>query len=255
MIGEGVAVDVKNFRLLIQYDGKRYNGWQRQGNTDRTIQGKLEQVLSRMTGHAVEIHGAGRTDAGVHARAQTASVKLNTEHTAAQLMDELNTYLPADIAVTACDEMPERFHARLNAKGKRYCYRLCDGGVPDVFRRNYVCAWPERLDVEAMRAAAELLTGTHDFRAFSSVNRRFRKSTVRTIHELSIVRSGQEICFTLRGTGFLYHMVRILVGTLVEIGAGQRGPETILTALESRDRQQAGITMPPQGLMLEEVYY
>ena len=203
---------MKNFKLTIQYDGKRYNGWQRQGNTDKTIQGKIEQILSKMFGHAVEINGAGRTDAGVHAQAQIANVKINTDKNAEEIQDYLNEYLPNDIAITACEEMPERFHARLNAKGKHYCYRLCDGGVPDVFMRNYVCAWPNDLDMERMRKAAKYLIGTHDFRAFSSVNKRFKKSTVRTIDAIEITRTKQTICFDLYGTGFLYNMVRIIVG-------------------------------------------
>ena len=246
---------MKNFRLTIQYDGRRYSGWQRQGNTDKTVQGKIEQILSRMTGHAVEINGAGRTDAGVHARAQAANVKLDTDKTAGEIMEHLNEYLPADIAVTACVEMPERFHARLNAKGKRYCYRLCDGGVPDVFTRGYVCAWENRLDENAMREAAAYLIGTHDFRAFSSVNKRFKKSTVRTITALEIERKGNEMWISVQGTGFLYNMVRILVGTLVEVGEGKRTPQFMPDILDSLDRQQAGITMPPHGLMLEEIFY
>ena len=246
---------MKNFRLTIQYDGRRYSGWQRQGNTDKTVQGKIEQILSRMTGHAVEINGAGRTDAGVHARAQAANVKLNTDKTAGEIMAYLNEYLPADIAVTACVEMPERFHARLNAKGKRYCYRLCDGGVPDVFTRGYVCAWENRLDENTMREAAAYLIGTHDFRAFSSVNKRFKKSTVRTITALEIERKGNEMWISVQGTGFLYNMVRILVGTLVEVGEGKRTPQSMPDILDSLDRQQAGITMPPHGLMLEEIFY
>lgn len=246
---------MKNFRLTVQYDGKRYSGWQRQGNTDKTIQGKIEQILRRMTGHAVEINGAGRTDAGVHARAQVANVKLNVDKTAAEIMAYLNEYLPEDIAVTACEQVPERFHARLNAKGKRYCYRLCDSGVPDVFTRNYICAWEKPLDIAAMREAAGYLAGTHDFRAFSSVNKRFKKSTVRTIAAIDIDRHGNEIWICVQGTGFLYNMMRIIVGTLVEVGEGKREPQSIPDILNSMDRQQAGITMPPHGLMLEEVFY
>lgn len=203
--------NVTNFRLTIEYDGRRYSGWQRQGNTDNTIQEKIEQILSRMTGHAVEINGAGRTDAGVH--------------------------------------------ARLNAKGKHYRYRLCDGGVPDVFARNYVCAWEQHLDVDAMQRAAAHLVGTHDFRAMSSVNKRFKKSTVRTITQITITRKPREICFDVIGTGFLYNMVRILIGTLVEVGEGKRTPDSMPAILDSLDRQQAGVTMPPQGLTLETVLY
>lgn len=246
---------MENFRLTIAYDGKRYNGWQRQGNTERTVQGKLEQALGRMTDHAVEIHGAGRTDAGVHARAQVANVKLNTDRTATQIMEYLNATLPADIAVTACANAAERFHARLNAKGKCYRYRLCDGAVPDVFTRSYVCPWPCALQLDAMRTAAQTLVGTHDFRAFSSVGKRFKKSTVRTISSFEIVRVGQEVQFVVEGTGFLYHMVRILVGTLTEVGEGKRDPDSMTAILDSEERQLAGVTMPAQGLILEQVLY
>lgn len=244
-----------NFRLVIQYDGKRYRGWQKQGNTQHTIQGKIEQILSRMTGHAVEIHGAGRTDAGVHARAQVANVKINTKLSAAEVQVYLNTYLPEDIAVIDCQIAPERFHARLNAKGKHYCYRLCDGGIPDVFSRNIVCAWEHTLNIEAMQQAAAYLVGIHDFRGFSSVNRRFKKSTVRTITSLEVTRHGKNIHVDIQGDGFLYNMVRIIVGTLVEVGEGKRKPESLACIFDSLDRQDAGITMPPQGLMLEAVFY
>lgn len=247
---------MKNFKLTLQYDGSRYNGWQRQTKTKNTIQGKIEQVLSLMTGHAVEINGAGRTDSGVHAAAQIANVKINTPYSASEVMAYLNHYLPADIAVTACEEAPERFHARLNAHGKTYRYRLCDGGEkPDVFARRYVCPWEQHLDVQAMQEAAELLCGTHDFRAFSSVNRRFKKSTVRTVHRIDIQRLPHELALTFSGDGFLYHMVRILTGTLVEIGAGERSLDSIAAAFETGDRQLAGITMPPNGLILLSVDY
>ncbi len=246
---------IKTYRLTVAYDGTRYRGWQRQGNTETTIQAKLEAVLSKMTGHAIEIHGAGRTDAGVHAKSQIASTRFSSDKTPAEIAQYLNTYLPNDIAVLDCTEMHDRFHARLNAKGKRYCYRINDTGVPDVFRRNYSCMWDNPLDLQAMQDAAQLLLGTHDFRGFSSVNKRFKKSTTRTISSINIVREGREIAITYTGTGFLYNMIRILTGTLVEIGQGTREKNSILTVLETLDRQNAGITMPPQGLTLEEVYY
>ena len=246
---------MRNFRIDIQYDGRRYNGWQRQGNTQNTIQGKIEQILTRMTGHAVTINGAGRTDAGVHAQAQTANFKIQTELSAQEIQSYINLYLPADILITRCMEVEDRFHARLNAVGKTYTYRLCDTGKPDVFRRYYVCAWEKKLDESAMQKAAGYLIGTHDFRAFSSVNKRFKKSTVRTIESIEIQRSGNELSMTFTGNGFLYNMVRILAGTLTEVGEGKRKPEDMPNILKSLDRQQAGITMPPNGLTLERVYY
>ena len=242
-----------NFRLTIEYDGRRYSGWQRQGNTDNTIQGKIEQILSRMTGHAVEINGAGRTDAGVHARAQVANVKICTDKTAQEIQELLNHYLPQDIAVTACEQAPERFHARLNAKGKTYRYRIWNSPEPCVFQRRFVWADPEWLDLEAMKAAGALLVGEHDFSAFCG-NPKMKKSTVRELTTLTVTREGEEIGLGFTGNGFLYNMVRILTGTLVEVGRQQRSPESV-TELFGAKRAQAGFLAPAQGLCLEEVVY
>ena len=243
-----------NFRLTIEYDGRRYSGWQRQGNTDNTIQGKIEQILSRMTGHAVEINGAGRTDAGVHARAQVANVKIRTDKTAQEIQELLNHYLPQDIAVTACEQAPERFHARLNAKGKHYRYRLCDGGVPDVFARNYVCAWEQHLDVDAMQQAAQYFIGKKDFAAVRSVGTPV-KSTVREIFTCSADAVGALVRIRVSADGFLYNMVRAISGTLLYAGQGKFRPEDIARILASCDREQAGPTLPPQGLYMTRLWY
>lgn len=243
-----------NYKLTIQYDGSRYDGWQKQGNTDNTIQGKLEAVLSRMTGVPIEVHGAGRTDAGVHAEGQVASVKLPGNRPAAAVLDELNRWLPEDIAVIAAEEADDRFHARLSATGKIYCYHLRLGSVPDVFHRKYQYRVEELLDLAAMERAAALLTGTHDFRAFCA-NKRYKKSTVRTVRSIRFDREGANLTITFEGDGFLYHMVRILTGTLLEVGQGLRTPEDMPSILESLDRTQAGKTAPAQGLTLVEVQY
>lgn len=243
-----------NYKLTIQYDGSRYDGWQRQGNTDNTIQGKLESVLSRLTGESVELHGAGRTDAGVHAEGQVASVKLPGERPAAQVMAYLNRYLPEDIAVTAAETVGERFHARLSAVGKVYRYNIRLGGVPDVFRRKYQYRVEEPLDVVAMKQAAGYLIGTHDYRAFCS-NKRYKKSTVRTVNAIDIQVDGADLSITFRGDGFLYNMVRILTGTLLEVGLRERKPEDMAGILESLDRTRAGKTAPAQGLTLVQVEY
>lgn len=245
---------MENYKLVIQYDGGRYDGWQRQGNTGNTIQGRLERVLGEMAGHTVEIHAAGRTDAGVHARAQVASFRLDTALPPAGIRDYCNQYLPGDIAVLSCETADPRFHARLNAKAKRYAYRLWVGETPNVFERRYVTPWPGPLDLAAMRRAAAFLTGTHDFRAFCS-NKRYKKSTVRTVYEIGLRQDGDEVRLDFYGNGFLYNMVRILTGTLVEAGMGRRAPEDMPGILDSLDRQRAGMTMPPQGLILEEVQY
>ena len=243
-----------NYKLTIQYDGSRYDGWQRQGNTGSTIQGKLEEALSRLCGVPVELHGAGRTDGGVHALGQVASVRLPDGLNAAQLQDELNHYLPEDIAVTALEEAEERFHARLSAKGKVYRYSIRMGNTPDVFRRKYQYRVAEPLDLSAMKQAAAHLTGTHDFRAFCS-NKRYKKSTVRTVHAITIDAAGSDLTLTFEGDGFLYNMVRIITGTLLEVGLGQRGAEEMPESLSSLDRTRAGKTAPAQGLCLIEVKY
>ena len=243
-----------NYKLTIQYDGSRYDGWQKQGNTDNTIQGKLEGVLSRFAGCPIEVHGAGRTDAGVHAEGQVASVKLPTALPAAEVMDYLNRYLPEDIAVIHAEEVPDRFHARLSATGKVYRYDIRLGTSPNVFRRKYQYRVEEPLDIDTMKQAAALLTGTHDYRAFCA-NKRYKKSTVRTVHAIDIEVSGADMTLTFRGTGFLYNMVRILTGTLLEIGLGERNAEEIPAILDSLDRTRAGKTAPAQGLTLVEVEY
>ncbi len=243
-----------NYKLTIQYDGSRYDGWQRQGNTDNTIQGKIEGVLSRLTRECVEIHGAGRTDAGVHAEGQVASVKLSGKRSAAEVMAYLNQYLPEDIAVVDVREADERFHARLTAVGKVYRYDIRLGSTPNVFRRKYQYRVEQPLDVAAMKKAAEYLTGTHDYRAFCS-NKRYKKSTVRTVTAIEIAVNGADMSITFRGDGFLYNMVRILTGTLLEVGLGERKEEDMPAILESLDRTRAGKTAPAQGLTLVQVEY
>ena len=245
---------VYNYRMLIQYDGTRYVGWQKQGNTDATVQGKFEQLLSRLYGYEIEVFGAGRTDAGVHAAGQVANFKLETQEDTEELMKKINQYLPEDIAVIQLEEAEARFHSRLNAQGKTYVYRIWNSSVPNVFERRFVLRLAEKLDIEAMRAAARELTGTHDFRAFCSL-KRYKKSTVRSIYSLEIEEEGPEIRLIVRGDGFLYNMVRILAGTLIEVGLGERKPEEMQTILASEDRLQAGYTAPPQGLILQEVWY
>ena len=211
---------MRNFRILVQYEGTRYQGWQRQDSTGNTIQGKLEMILAKMTGlDFVQVDGSGRTDAGVHARGQVANFKIDTALSAQEVMDYLNHYLPEDIGVTSIQEVPERFHSRLNAKGKTYCYRIWNSSLPCVFERRYVYELPEQLDLDAMRAAASCFVGKHDFKAFTS-NKKSKKSTVRTIDAIQIENVGKEIVITYSGDGFLYHMVRILTGTLIEVGLG-----------------------------------
>lgn len=243
-----------NYKLTIQYDGTRYRGWQVQGNTDQTIQGKAEGVLSRLTGQPVELHGSGRTDAGVHALGQVANVKLPRPFDPSELLRELNRYLPADIGVIAAEPAPERFHARLNARSKTYRYRIWNSAIPNVLERSYLYVLPEPLDVAAMERAAADLVGTHDFRSFCGL-KRFKKSTVRTITDIAITQDGAEMRLEFTGNGFLMRMVRILAGTLVEVGLGQRAADAMPAVLAAQDRAAAGPALPAQGLALVRVEY
>ncbi len=253
---------MRNFRIILQYEGTRYQGWQKQESTENTIQGKLEQLLSKMTGTKVEVQGSGRTDAGVHALGQVANFHMDTDKTPQQIMDYMNFYLPEDIAVVAIKEVAERFHSRLNAKGKTYCYRVLNSGVPHVFDRRYVHVVESPLDIPAMQKAAEYFLGTHDFKAFTST-KKSKKSTLRTIHSITIepVKSAYsvgvdaEIRFTFNGDGFLYHMVRIMTGTLLEVGLHEREPEEIEAILKTGRREDAGALAPAKGLTLMEVFY
>lgn len=245
---------MRNFKIVLQYDGTRYQGWQRQISTDNTIQGKIEALLSKMCSAPVEIQGAGRTDAGVHACGQVANVHMDTDKTAAEVMEYMNLYLPDDISVICCEEKPERFHARLNAKGKVYRYHIWNSTRKPVFRRKYVHEVPGALDMEAVRKAADALCGTHDYQSFTST-KRGKKSTVRTVESIEIERVGEEVVFTFKGNGFLYHMVRIMMGTLIEVGLGIRKAEDIPSIIEAKDRSKAGHLIPGKGLVLMEVTY
>lgn len=240
-------------RLDLCYDGTRYRGWQRQTGNGTTIQGKLEQTLSRILGEEIEITGSGRTDAGTHARGQVANFHCSGNMPCSEILNQLRQYLPEDIGIISCRDVSPRFHARLNAKTKTYCYRLWNSEVPCVFDRRYVAVDTGLFDLEAMHRAAEALLGTHDFSAFCA-NKNMKKSTVRTIHALDICRVGEEIRFTVTGNGFLHNMVRILVGTLLEVGRGERTPESI-PDLFGASRAQAGYLMPACGLCLMEVTY
>lgn len=245
---------MRNFKMVIQYEGTKYQGWQRQDSTNNTIQGKFEAILSKMTGHKVQVDGSGRTDAGVHAYGQVANFKIDTDMAVADILAYINRYLPEDIAVISMEEVPERFHSRLNAVGKTYRYRIWNSEMPTVFERRYVYEIPERLDIDAMQKAAAFMIGKHDFKAFTS-NKKSKKSTVRTIEAIEIVRSGEEIILTYRGDGFLYHMVRILTGTLIEVGQGLRKPADMEYLLRSGTREMAGALAPAKGLALMEVRY
>ncbi|MEG0566547.1 MAG: tRNA pseudouridine(38-40) synthase TruA [Hungatella sp.] len=245
---------IKNYKMVLQYDGSRYDGWQKQGNTDNTIQDRIEKVLTKMVEKPVEVIGSGRTDAGVHAIGQVANAHFETEKTPEEIQEYLNRYLPDDIAVTNLEEAEDRFHSRLNATGKVYSYWIETAEKKPVFQRKYIYGLGEALDIEAMKCAAEKLCGTHDFKSFCS-NKNSKKSTVRTLRAVNFQTHGTQIEIHFIGDGFLYNMVRILVGTLIEVGRGKRDPKTMGALLEAGERQAAGYTAPPEGLFLASVLY
>lgn len=242
----------QNYRLIISYDGTRFKGWQRLPG-ENTIQGRIEGALTDIFGQPIEIHGSGRTDAGVHAAGQVASFHAPV-YDRKKLTAQLRHRLPEDIGILSVDYAPERFHARLSAREKTYCYRIWNSSKPDVFGRLYRAPVPQPLDEEAMEKAMALCLGKHDFLAFCS-NKHFKKSSVRRLYEFRLHRQGEELCFTLRADGFLYNMVRILVGTVLEVGLEQRDPETIPALFASQKREDAGETAPARGLCLMEVVY
>ncbi len=245
---------MKNYRMTVQYDGTRYNGWQRQGNTPNSIQEKIENILEKMTGHSVEIHGSGRTDKGVHAKGQVASFRIKTEKHQEEIMDYLNTYLPEDIAVPDLQEVDERFHARLNAKRKTYVYRIHNSSIPNVFEHRFMHTVTETVDEVKMKSAAKKFLGEHDFQGFSSV-KRMKKSTIRTIYSIGVERFGDDVVIAVTGNGFLYNMVRIMAGTLLEIGLGACDESVIDEVFETKNRELAGATLPGKGLTLLSVEY
>ena len=243
-----------NYRITIMYDGSRYYGFQRQPDKD-TIQGKLEGVLRQMTGdETLEVIGAGRTDAGVHAMNMIANVNMKTELSVQDIKDYLNRYLPDDICVKRVDIAGARFHARYNALGKTYRYTCYTGPDKPVFERKYVYYLKEEPDMDKMKDMAGLLLGEHDFHNFC-MNPRMKKSTVRKVDRIDIIREDNKIQIYVHGNGFLQNMVRIMVGTLLEAGYGRLSREEVLEALNGKERKKAGPTAPAQGLCLMEVDY
>lgn len=245
---------MRNFRLTLQYDGSRYKGWQRQGNTGSTIQEKLETTLGRILDQRIEIAGSGRTDAGAHARAQVASFRADTDKNCREILTALRQYLPEDIGAVELQEAPPRFHARLSCAGKSYVYRIWNSDRPCVFDRKFVYILPDALDESAMAQAAEALCGRHDYAAFCT-GKKGARSTVRTVESIRLERAGEELRLYFTGDGFLYNMVRILTGTLIEVGRGERSPEDMDAILASLDRTRAGYTAPARGLCLWDVRY
>ena len=241
---------MQNYKLILNYDGSRYKGWQRQGNTDSTIQAKMEKLLEQ----EIELNASGRTDAGVHARMQVCSFRAETDMPVKIMLTKLRGYVPEDIGIVSIEKAEPRFHARLNCVRKTYVYQIWNSEEPNVFERKYMYAHPEKLDISAMERAAERLLGEHDFSAFCT-KRNNKKSAVRRLEKIEFVREGNEIRIMLTGNGFLYNMVRIIVGTLLEVGRGERDADSVAEALNSLDRQKAGPTAPAHGLFLWSVEY
>lgn len=249
---------LKNYKFIISYDGTRYFGWEHQPNKE-TIQGKLENVLYRMCDEKLDfsenkLNGAGRTDAGVHARGMVANIFLDVDMTTEEIRDYMNHYLPDDIAVNEVREASPRFHARYNAVGKTYRYTCYAGPVKTIFDRKYVTPLEQMPDIRKMQEAAQHLIGKHDYASFCT-NPKMKKSTIRVVDRIDINSKNGYIYFTFHGTGFLRNMVRVLVGTLLEVGYGSLTPEQVVEIREARDRKLAGPTAPAQGLCLMEVDY
>ena len=243
-----------NYKLTLCYDGGRYRGWQRQGNTANTIQARVEDALERAAGERAEIAASGRTDAGVHAKCQVCSFKTAKELDCEKTLAALREHLPEDIGALSLERAGERFHARLSCRGKTYVYRVWNSAAPNVFERRYMYRFTPALDEDAMRRAADALCGEHDFTAFCA-NRRMKKSAVRRLKSIDIERRGGEVRIAMTGDGFLYNMARIIAGTLLEVGTHRRAAEDMAAILSSRERDSAGFTAPAHGLTLWEVRY
>lgn len=242
-----------NVKILLEYDGSNYHGWQRQKNA-LTIQEVVEEAVYKVTGEKVKVIGAGRTDAGVHARGQVANFHTNCRIPVERLPYAINSHLPEDIVVKGAEEVPDDFHARYSAKAKVYTYTIYNAPFPSPLMRKYSYFYPHILDVEAMQEAAKAFVGIHDFTAFRASGSPV-KSSIRNVMRLEVKKNKDVITIEVEADGFLYNMVRIIAGTLLEVGSGKRTPEEIPSVISSRDRERAGITLPAHGLCLEKVVY
>ncbi len=243
-----------NYKLTLQYDGSRYKGWQRLGQGEATIQDKLEQVLTQLVGQTTEVVGCSRTDAGVHALSQIANFKMERSLPCQEIMSYLNRYLPQDISVIRVEEAEEQFHARYHAKSKTYLYRIWNREYSNPFMRRYSMHVREHLDLKLMRKASSYMVGTHDFTAFSNAKSK-KKSRMRTIHSIEFEEVDGFINIRIQGDGFLYNMVRWLVGALIAVGEGRIRSEELPEIFEAKQRKRAGDLAEAAGLYLEKVTY
>ena len=243
-----------NYKFILTYDGTRYFGWEHQPKVEETIQGKIENVLSKMVEKDVEVIGCGRTDAGVSAKGYVCNAHLPIDTDPKTVRDYMNRYLPDNICVDDCIIASDRFHSRYNAVGKTYRYTCYIGDTKPVFNRKYVYSLDFKPDIEAMKKAASLLIGEHDFASFCS-NPKMKKSTVRKVDKIDIEKNGDHLTFTYHGTGFLQHMVRIMTGTLLEVGEGKREASSMPSLIDAKERAKAGACAPACGLCLIKVDY
>jgi len=246
--------ECRNIKLTLAYDGTGYSGFQRQLNTKMTIQEKLEEALGRLTKKEITLHGAGRTDAGVHALGQVVNFRTSASIPVERWPYALRGLLPPEIVVYKAEEVPKEFHARYTAVAKTYIYRIWSARWPSVFHQRYTLFYPGELQEDPIRETLEILKGTHDFRAFAAQGSAVR-NTVRTISALVWEEKGDERVLTVRADGFLYHMVRNIVGTLLWVGEGRLTPEQVQAAMVAGQRKDLGPTAPPMGLCLKEVEY
>jgi len=245
---------IKNFKIIIEYNGARYHGWQRQKN-DRTVQEEIEKAVLTITGRQVSLTGSGRTDAGVHAYAQVANFKCETNLGPQDILGGLNSLTDEDIVIVSCEEVAASFHARFDVKSKTYVYKILNRPNPAAIFRQYAWYIRKELNLEAMRAAIVHLTGSHDFKAFEGAGSP-RSHTIRSVYKANLTEEEDGyLAFEIEADGFLRFMVRNIVGTLVEVGRGKISPDDIKRILASKDRDRAGATAPAHGLFLKKVSY
>lgn len=245
---------MRNLKMTIAYDGSRYKGWQKQKDNDLTIQGKIEAVLSKMTGESVLLVGCGRTDSGVHAENYIANFHTKCTLSIGKMLDYLYEYLPEDIVVKSLEDVDERFHARYNVKSKTYVYRINTHKFRDVFNRKYSYHLAEKLNLDVIKQSSKYLIGSHDFQSFTNLKSK-DKSTIRTINYINIVETDGLLEIEVNGDGFLWNMVRIIVGTLIEVGNGHLKPCDVERILNEKKRWEAGPLAQPKGLFLRDVQY
>ncbi len=245
---------MKNYKIIVQYDGSKYKGWQKLKDSDLSIQGKIETVLSKMSGEEIQVIGCGRTDAGTHAENYVANFHTNSRMSPKLILNHLYEFLPQDIVVRSVEEVDERFHAQHNAKAKTYVYSITKGKFRNVFNRKYSFHSEEKLDLVQMKTAAEYLIGTHDFQSFTSL-KEGSKSTIRTINSLDIIENGMVIEIIINGNDFLLHMARLVVGALLEVGKNKIKAIDVQKIINEKKRTEAVPMAQPKGLCLRDVKY